>query len=229
MASILIPVSGSSSVSYQYDLDLSVYGSHSIYGYGYGYFQGVAGPPFDTDWYFDVFSVEGTEDGYGIGMNQYLGPLFNNPPYGDFSAGYGWGYEQTPFIAGNSLDVITLAATVTQNGSVPINPSGITVIFTGGSGVVLEKNVAQTNSLGVAYVNLMIDATVLKNIDEQGGDPKYISMASMGFVTVEARVEMENKTGDWKYELNVEARQSYGETSSEAISISAVGSNVLGV
>jgi hypothetical protein len=229
MATILIPTTGSSSISYQYDLDLAVYGSHSVYGYGYGYYQSVDGPPFDSDWYFDVFSIEGNLSGYGIGDYQYLGYLFNKPPYGNFSAGYGWGYEQTSFLAGNSLDVVTLAATVTQNGTIPIYPSGITVIFTGGPGVVLEKNVVKTDAFGVAYVNLRIDATVLKNIDEQGGSPKYISMASMGFITVEARIEMENKTGDWKYEVSMEARQLYGETSSEAISISAVGSSVLGV
>jgi len=224
-----IPIIGRSSISYQYDLEISVTGSHYVYGYGYGYFQSN-NPPYYTNSYFDIFSIEGDLIGYGVGLNQIVGSTgIGTMPYGSFTAGYGWGYEKTTFLSGNSLDVLRIYAKVTQNGSIPINPSNIPVIFTGGPGVILSSNVVYTDSYGIAYVYVRMDSTEIRNVDEKGGNPKNQPFPNMGFVVVEARVALENIEGDWKYEIEMNATQSFGEEYTEAIPIPVTGSSILGI
>jgi hypothetical protein len=229
MQTINIPIDGRSSVSYQYDLEMAVNNAHYVYGYGYGFFQSAAGPPYYTNGYFDIFSVEGDLTGYGVGMSQLVGSTgIALMPFGVFSMGYGWGYEETPFLLGNSLDVLRISARVFQNGVAPINPSNIPIVFTAGPGVILSSNVVYTNSSGIAYVYARIDSTVTRNVDENGEHPNYQPFPNMGFAVVEASVALANKEEDWKYEILMSASQSFGDEYTEAISIPVIGSFVLG-
>ena len=192
---IQIPIYGSSYYGYGFDVTLSLDSGHLIYGYGYGDFIN----PDPT--YFDVFAIPGDYTGYGT-------ELIDDNLFGGLGYGYGWGFEYTPYLSGDGVDIITLTATVTDNGQIPAEPENIPVVFTSEAGVILSKNVSYTNSSGQATVNVTVDSSILKNFDaNQSQSPTYASYPSIGFMGVKASIPRCMVINDWKVTISVSGTQ----------------------
>ena len=208
MVDIRIPIGGNSYYGYGFDIDLSLDSTHLVYGYGYGDFDN----PFPT--YFDVFSISGDITGYGVSLIS--------------GYGYGWGYEQTTYLSGDSSDLITLTATVTDNGNVPAEPSGIPVLFTGESGVILSKNLEYTDSNGQASITVRINADALRNLDANPSGsprPRYIKYAAIGYMAVEATIPKCMVRNDWDVTIQATGTQNFGDLAYEDIIFQTIAWN----
>lgn len=211
---INIPISGNNYYGYAFDVLVSIDPNHLIYGYGYGNFD--ISHPSSPMTYFDVLSIEGDVVGYGAEPHSLTGYA------------YGWGYEITPNISGDNNESIEVTATVTDNGSIPDDPSGIPVLFTGSPGITFSKNLAYTDSNGQASVSITMDSSVLRNIDffgstnVDGERPVYVNYPPFGYMKVEATIPKCLVTNDWDLYINLDGSQSFGEDTYETLSIPSV-------
>jgi len=208
---INLPISGNSIYGYAFDVSLSLDSSHLIYGYGYGDFNAV----YPVLSYFDVFSIDGYEEGYGTeDIEGYA---------------YGWGYERTSHISGGNIEQIMVTATVTDFGVTPNDPSGIPVLFTGSPGVTFSKNLEYTDSNGQASVYVSVDVSVQRNIDifgssQTGGEnPRYRSYPSFGYMKIEATIPKCLVARDWDVVLSTDGNNIITDEASEIIYLPSYG------
>lgn len=208
MANINIPVEGNSYYGYGFDVSLSLDTTHLVYGYGYGDFDN----PLPT--YYDVFSIPGDIVGYGVSLIS--------------GYGYGWGYEQTTYLSGDSTDIIILTATVTDNGSLPAEPSGIPVLFTGEAGVILSKNLEYTDSNGQASITVKVNKDALRNLDANPSGsprPRYINYPAIGYMAIEATIPRCMVINDWDVVIEITGTQAFGDLTYEDILFQTIAWN----
>ena len=196
-----------------YQVVLSYDSSHYVYGYGYGYYSDVSSPVLD---YFNVLDVYGESEGYGV-----LGTETGDVAIATME--YGWGYEQSGTLSGDSSEEMIICATVLENGGVPSSPENIPVLFTGGPGIIFSKNLVYTDYQGKAYVTISINSSVQRNQDIQGGDPKYSSIPDYGFMFVEATIWRKSQFYNGNISVATILEQRFTDSEYDSTTVASIG------
>ena len=172
----------------EYDIDISIEEPHYVYGYGYGYDGGFilndGEDPQNREYsvadYFNVLSIDGNALGFGIESTK------SNQIISSYS--YGWGYESSTEILGDAIDYITLFAVVKSrkvgNSVWSVVPDVEVFFDIEDSSVILSNKSAITNYLGIAEVQVRVDASVKKNLDINGGNPVFVERVSLGLLEI---------------------------------------------